>query len=79
VNLSTADTKDNLSFNQDEVDTVMLSVYTALRSSDSSDPVVIDGEDTDVYIQTAAISHHIPGILSIKKEEAISLLLEYVY
>jgi len=36
VNLSTADTKDNSSFNQDEV---MLSVYTALRSSDSSDPM----------------------------------------
>ena len=45
----------------------MLSVYAALRSSGYSDPVVIDTEDTDVYIQAAAISHHIPGILCIKK------------
>ena len=31
VSLSTGDTKDNLSFSQGEVDTIMLSVYAALR------------------------------------------------
>ena len=66
VSLSTGDTKDSLSFSQGEADTIMLSVYVALRSSGYSDPVVIDTEDTDIYIQAAAISHHIPGILCIK-------------
>ena len=50
----------------------MLSVYAALRSSGYSDPIVIDAEDIDVYIQAAAISHHIPGILCIKKKSSIS-------
>ena len=39
--------------------------YAALRLSGNSDSVVIDTEDTDVYIQVAASSHNIPGILSI--------------
>lgn len=43
---------------------IMLSVYAALRSSGYSNPVVIDTEDTDVYIQAVAISH---DILYIKK------------
>ena len=55
----------------------MLSVYAALTSSGYSDPIVIDAEDTDVYIQAAAISHHIPGILCIKK--AVFLLQEHLY
>ena len=70
VSLSTGDTKDSLSFSQGEADTIMLSVYAALRSSGYSNPVVIDAEDTDVYIQAAAISHDIPGgILCIKKKK----------
>ena len=69
MSLSTGDTKDNLSFSQGEADTIMLSVYAALRSSGYSDPVVIDAEDTDVYIQAAAISHHISGI---KRKSSIS-------
>lgn len=66
VSLSTGDTKDSLSFSQGEANTIMLSVYAALRSSGYSNPVVIDAEDTNVYIQAAAISHDIPGILYIK-------------
>ena len=71
VSLSTGDTKENFSFSQGEADTIMLSVHAALRSSGYSDPVVIDAEDTDVYIQAAAISHHIPGILCIKKKKQV--------
>ena len=68
MSLSTGDTKDNLSFSQGEADNITLSVYAALRSSGYSDPVVIDAEDTDIYLPAAAISHHIPGILYIKKK-----------
>ena len=69
VSLSTGDTEDRLCFSQGEADTIMISVYAALRSSGYSDPVVIDAEDTDVYIQAAAISHDILGILCIKKKK----------
>ena len=65
VSLSTGDTKESLSFSQGETDTIMLSVYAALISISPgySNLIVIDAEDTDVYIQAAAISHDIPGIM----------------
>ena len=65
VSLSTGDTKESLSFSQGEADTIMLSVYAALRtiSPGYSNLIVIDAEDTDVYIPAAAISHDIPGII----------------
>ena len=65
VSLSTGDTKESLSFSQGEADTIMLSVYVALRSISPGyrNLIVIDAEDTDVYIQVAAISHDIPGII----------------
>ena len=43
---------DNLSFSQVEDYTIMLSIYTALRSSDYSNPLVINAEDTDVSVCT---------------------------
>ena len=70
VSLSTGNTKDSLSFSQSEADTIMLSAYVALRSSGYTNPVVIDAEDTDVYIQAAATSHDIPGILCIKNRSS---------
>ena len=50
MSLSSGNAEDSLSFSQGEADTIMLSIYAALRSSDYSNPVVIDAEDTDVYI-----------------------------
>ena len=52
----------------------MLSVYAVLRSSGHSNPVVVDAEDTDVYIQAAAILHNIPGIICMKKKEELFFL-----
>jgi len=69
VNLTTDNTNDYLSFSQSEAHTIMLSIYAAMRSSGYADPIIIDAEDTDVYIQAAAISHQIPGILCIKKKK----------
>ena len=62
---SIGDTKESLSFSQGEVDTIMLPVYAAIRSISPgySNLIVIDAEDTDVYIQAAAISHDTPGII----------------
>ena len=65
MSLSTGDTKESLGFSHDEADTIMLSVYAALRSISPgyNNLIVMDAEDTDVYIQAAAISHDIPGII----------------
>ena len=72
MSLSSGNNRYDLSFNQCEADTIMLSFYGfygALRSSSCSNPVVINAEDTDVYIQAAAISYDIPGIICIKKKK----------
>ena len=45
----------------------MLSFYAAVRSFGCSNPVVINADDTNVYIQAAAISYDIPGIICVKK------------
>ena len=71
VNLSSDNVQHDLAFNQCEADTIILSFYTALRASGYSDPVVIDAADTDVYIQTAAISHDVPGVIRIKKKKEL--------
>ena len=60
-----------MSFSQGEADTIMLSAYAALRSSGYGDPVVIDAEDTDVYIQAAAISHHIPASSALERKGSV--------
>ena len=57
----------------------MLSIYAALRLSGHGNPVIIDAEDTDMYIQAAAISHDIPGILCTKKKQAAFFLQRHVY
>jgi hypothetical protein len=71
VNLSSGNVLPDLAFNQCEADTIMLSFYTALRASGQNDPVVIDAADTDVYIQAAAISHDVPGVICIKKKDEL--------
>ena len=49
----------------------MMSFYVALRVSGYNDPVVIDATDTDVYIQAAAVSHDVPGVICIKKKDEL--------
>ena len=63
--------QQDLAFDQCEADTIILSFYTALRASGYNDPVIIDAADTDVYIQAAAISHDVPGIICIKKKKEL--------
>ena len=71
MSLSSGNIRDDLSFHQREADTIMLSVYAVLRSSGHSNPVVVDAEDTDVYIQAAAILYNIPGIICMKKKKEL--------
>ena len=69
--LSSANVKHDPGFNQCEANSIILSFYIVLRSSGYSDHVVIDTEDTDVYIQAAAISHDVPDIICIKKKKQL--------
>ena len=71
IDLSSGNVCQDLGFNQCEADTIMLSFYVALRASGYYDPVVIDATDTDVYIQAAAISHDVPGVICIKKKDEL--------
>ena len=71
TSLSSGTSLDELSFSQSEADTIMLSCYVTLRSQGNDDPFVIDAADTDVYVQAAAISHEIPGILCIRKKNEL--------
>ena len=66
-------------FSQYDADTIMLSCYVTLRSQAIVDHFVIDAADTDVYVQAAAISHEIPGILYIyQTEERTAFVQKYV-
>ena len=81
VSLSTGDTKESLCFSKDEADTIMLSAYAALRSISPgySNLIVIDAEDTDVYIQAVAISHYIPGIIIPLRSRFFFFLQKHMY
>ena len=64
----------------------MISVFAALRSISPSysNLIVIDAVNTDVYIQAAAISHDIPGIIvSLRSSfffaEACVLMIFYTF
>ncbi len=57
------------SFDQSEADTILFSVYTVLRESSYSGPVVIDAADTDAYVAAAVISQQLPGMLCIKRKQ----------
>ena len=72
TSLSSGTSLDELSFSQCEADTIMLSCYVTLRSQGIDDPFVdTDAVDTDLYVQAAAISHEIPGIICTRKKNKL--------
>ena len=68
-NMTNGESEHDFSFQQAEADTMIFSAYANLRRS-VSHTVVIDSEDTDVYVQAAYVSNHIPGDLVIKSKSA---------
>ena len=44
-------------FKHPEADTMLLCAYAKLRAENYKDVVVLDSEDTDVYVQAAYVSH----------------------
>ncbi|KAL8605116.1 hypothetical protein ACOMHN_018917 [Nucella lapillus] len=68
TNLSTQEPVENFTFDQSEADTVFFSIYSVLRESGYSGPVVLDSVDTDAYVAAAVISRQLPGMLCIKRK-----------
>ena len=56
-----------------EADTAMITIYGALRETGYEEAVMVDSEDTDVYVQAAYVSHHTPRMLCIKKNHQVML------
>ena len=49
---------------------MILSAYAKLRESYNG-TVIIDSEDTDVYVQAAYVAHNLPGDLLIKNKNTL--------
>ena len=71
TNLSTGFVSGDYVFKHPEPDTMLLSAYAKLRSGDYTGVVVLDSEDTDVYVQTAFVAHQLRGDLLIKCKHAL--------
>ena len=70
TNLSTGIAMDYV-FNHPEADTMMFAVYAKLRSDNYTGVVVIDSEDTDVYVQAAYVSQQVRGDLLVKRKHSL--------
>ena len=55
-NLTSGETMQEFTMNHSEADTMLLSIYHQLRVADYFGTVVIDTEDTDVYVQSAYVT-----------------------
>ena len=71
TNLSTDVASTDYVFNHPEADTMLFSAYAKLRAGNYNGTVVIDSEDTDVYVQAivqaANVSKQLRGDLLIKR------------
>ena len=61
----------HLALDHTEADTMMLTIYSIIRQDNPDLPIVIDSEDTDVYVQAAYVAHHVPGDLLIKRKDGL--------
>jgi len=71
IDLSTCVPTTDFGFKHPEADTMLLSVYARLRTNNVTGAVVIDSEDTDVYVQAAYVSHQLHGDLLIKRKDGL--------
>ena len=71
INLSTGVVNMDYVFKHPEADTMLLSAYAKVRTGDYTGTVVLDSEDTDVYVQAAYVSQQLRGDLLIKRKNAL--------
>ncbi|KAJ4940245.1 hypothetical protein JOQ06_026554 [Pogonophryne albipinna] len=70
TNLGTGVASRDYVFKHAEADTILLSAYAKLRSRNYTGTVVLDCEDTDVFVQVAYVSQHLPDDLLIRRKHA---------
>ena len=68
TNLRTGAASVDFGFKHPEADTMLLCAYAKLRAENYKEVVVLDSEDTDVYVQAAYVSHQLQGTLLIKRK-----------
>lgn len=66
INLGTGEVLTYLRLNHAEADTMLLSAYAHLRMKGTVHDVVLDSEDTDVFVQASYVAQNVPGNLFIK-------------
>ena len=71
TNLSTGMVSGDYVFKHPEADTILLSAYAKLRTGNHTGAVVLDSEDTDVYVQAAYVSQQVRGDLLIKHKHTL--------
>ena len=67
-NLTTGDIIDDFAFQHPAADTMLLSAHAKLLYCGYVGIVVVDSEDTDVYVQSEYVSHALEGDLHIKRK-----------
>ncbi|KAJ4921706.1 hypothetical protein JOQ06_002006 [Pogonophryne albipinna] len=70
TNLGTGVASRDYVFKHPEADTILLSAYAKLRSRNYTGTVVLDCEDTDVFVQVAYVSQQLPDDLLIRRKHA---------
>ena len=67
-NLFTDINIDEFGLNHVEADTAIFTIYNKIRENGWKGTVVIDAEDTDIYVQAVYVSQKVSGELLIKKK-----------
>lgn len=70
INLSTGVVNWNYVFKNPKADTMLLSAYAKLSTRNYTGAVVLNSEDTDIYVQTAYVSQQLRGDLLNKRKNA---------
>ena len=68
TNLSNGMDDTDFVFQHYEAETMLISACAKIRASDSQIAVVLDSEDTDVYVQAVFVAHTLEGDLFIKRK-----------
>ncbi len=71
INLNTGVASGDYVFKHTEADTMLISAYAKLRTENYTEAVVLDSEDTDVYVQAAYVSQQLIGDLLIKRKHEL--------
>ena len=56
---------------QAEADTALFTIYSRIRAQGYKEPVVVDTEATDNYVQAAFVAHKSPGLLCLKRKHQL--------